>query len=192
MELLSPLFIVIGLVVVLAIVIAIWLIATYNGLVRLHQRVEEAWSGIAVQLKRRADLIPNLISTVQGYATHERQLFEQVTAARAASVNATSPAEAAAAEPELAKGLRSVFAVAEGYPELQASTNFLQLQQELTDTEDKVQAARRFFNSSVRDFNTKIRIFPNTLFVRGLGFHERDFFEVNDPNAVAEPPRVQF
>ena len=181
-----------GLVVVLVVAVIIWLISVYNGLVRLHQKVEEAWSGITVQLKRRADLIPNLISTVQGYATHEQGLFQRVTDARAQSVQASSPAEAAAAEPELTSSLRSVFAVAEGYPQLQASNNFLELQQELSDTEDKVQAARRFYNSSVRDFNTKIRVFPHNLFVRSLGFTERQFFEVQDPGAIAEPPRVQF
>ncbi|MGO1393119.1 LemA family protein [Agrococcus casei] len=192
LDLSIPSLIIGGVIVVLLIAIVIWLISIYNGLVRLHQRVEESWSGITVQLKRRADLIPNLISTVQGYATHEQGLFERVTAARSKSVHAQSPAEAAAAEPELTSSLRSVFAVAEGYPQLQASGNFLQLQQELSDTEDKVQAARRFYNSSVRDFNTKIRVFPHNLFVRSLGFSERQFFEVNDPGAIAEPPRVQF
>lgn len=187
-----PLIIIGGLVVVLIVALIVWLISVYNGLVRLNQKVEESWSGITVQLKRRADLIPNLISTVKGYATHEQGLFNNVAEARERSLAAGSPAEAAAAEPALTSSLRSVFAVAEGYPQLQASGNFLQLQQELSDTEDKVQAARRFYNSSVRDFNTKIRVFPHNLFVRSLGFTERQFFEVQDPGAVAEPPRVQF
>ena len=192
LDLSIPALVIGGVIVVLLIAVIIWLISIYNGLVRLHQKVEEAWSGITVQLKRRADLIPNLINTVKGYATHEQGLFERVTAARAQSVHAQTPAAAAAAEPELTSSLRSVFAVAEGYPQLQASGNFLQLQQELSDTEDKVQAARRFYNSSVRDFNTKIRVFPHNLFVRSLGFSERQFFEVHDPGAIAEPPRVQF
>jgi LemA protein len=181
-----------GVVVLLIVIIGIYLWSTYNGLVRLNVRVDEAWSDITVQMKRRADLIPNLIEAVKGYAAHEKQVFENVTAARAATVNAKSPAEAGKAENMMQSALKSIFAVAEAYPQLQANQNFLQLQGELVDTEDKIQASRRFYNGGVRELNTKIKVFPNTLFVRGLGFTEREFFEVDEPAAIAEPPRVQF
>ena len=167
-------------------------IGGYNSLVTLNVRVDEAWSDITVQLKRRADLIPNLIETVKGYAAHEKQVFENVTKARSETVNASTPAEAGAAENHFQSALKSLFAVAEAYPQLQANQNFLQLQSELVDTEDKIQASRRFYNGGVRELNTKIKIFPNTLFVRGLGFTEREFFEVDEPSAIAEPPKVQF
>ncbi|WP_400999641.1 LemA family protein [Agromyces sp. GXQ0307] len=188
MEWLIPLII----VVVLVLVIGIYLWATYNSLVTLNVRVDEAWSDITVQLKRRADLIPNLIEAVKGYAAHEKAVFENVTKARAETLSASGPAEASAAENHMQQALKSIFAVAEAYPQLQASQNFLQLQSELVDTEDKIQASRRFYNGGVRELNTKIKVFPNTLFVRGLGFHERDFFEVTEAAAIAEPPRVQF
>ncbi|MBI5161298.1 MAG: LemA family protein [Micrococcales bacterium] len=184
--------IVVGIIVVLAVIAGIYLWSTYNSLVTLKVRVDEAWSDITVQLKRRADFIPNLVSTVQGYATHERQVFENVTQSRAATLSAQTPAEASAAENRMQTALKSIFAVAEAYPQLQASQNFLSLQGELVDTEDKIQAARRFYNGGVREFNTKIQVFPNTLFVRRLGFTEREFFEVDEPAAIAEPPRVQF
>lgn len=186
------LLIVILVIVALVVIIGIYLWSTYNGLVRLNVRVDEAWSDITVQMKRRADLIPNLIEAVKGYAAHEKQVFENVTAARAATVNATTPAEAGKAENMMQGALKSIFAVAEAYPQLQANQNFLQLQAELVDTEDKIQASRRFYNGGVRELNTKIKVFPNTLFVRGLGFKEREFFEVDEPSAIAEPPKVQF
>jgi LemA protein len=186
------LFVVLGVILALALIVGIYLWATYNGLVKLNVRVEEAWSDITVQLKRRADLIPNLIESVKGYAAHERGVFESVTQARAETVNASTPAEAGAAEGHMQQALRSIFAVAEAYPQLQASQNFLQLQGELVDTEDKIQASRRFYNGGVRELNTRIKIFPNNLFARGLGFTEREFFEVEDPAAISEPPRVQF
>ena len=186
------LLIVILVIVALVVIVGIYLWATYNGLVRLNVRVDEAWSDITVQLKRRADLIPNLIEAVKGYAAHEKQVFENVTAARAATTSASSPAEAGKAENMMQSALKSLFAVAEAYPQLQANQNFLQLQGELVDTEDKIQASRRFYNGGVRELNTKIKVFPNTLFVRGLGFTEREFFEVDEPAAIAEPPRVQF
>ncbi len=189
MEILIVLLIVI---VALVLIIGGYLWATYNGLVRLNVRVDEAWSDITVQLKRRADLIPNLIEAVKGYAAHEKQVFENVTAARAATVGATTPGQAAVAEAQFQSALKSLFAVAEAYPQLQASENFQHLQAELVDTEDKIQASRRFYNGGVRELNTKIKVFPNTLFVRGLGFTEREFFEVDEPSAIAEPPRVQF
>ena len=188
MEWLIPLII----VVVLVLVIGIYLWATYNSLVTLNVRVDEAWSDITVQLKRRADLIPNLIEAVKGYAAHEKAVFENVTRARAETLQAQGPAEAGAAENHMQQALKSIFAVAEAYPQLQASQNFLQLQGELVDTEDKIQASRRFYNGGVRELNTKIKVFPNTLFVRSLGFHEREFFEVTEAAAIAEPPRVQF
>jgi LemA protein len=176
-------------------VIGIFLWSTYNGLVTLNVRVDEAWSDITVQLKRRADLIPNLIETVKGYATHEREVFENVTKARAATISPAvmaDPAAAAVAEDGFHAAMKSLFAVAEAYPQLQANQNFLSLQQELTDTEDKVMAARRFYNGGVRELNTKIKQFPQTLFVRSLGFKERAFFEVADAAAIQEPPTVKF
>ena len=188
----STLIIVIVIIVVLLVIIGIYLWATYNSLITLKNRVDEAWSDITVQLKRRADLIPNLVDTVKGYASHESGVFEAVTAARAATVNATTPAQAGAAENMMQGALKSIFAVAEAYPQLQASQNFLELQAQLVDTEDKIQASRRFYNGGVRDFNTKIQIFPNNVFAKRLGFSKRDFFEVEDPTAIAEPPRVQF
>jgi len=187
------LWIVIGVIVVAGLIVGIFYWATYNGLVTLKLRVDEAWSDITVQLKRRADLIPNLIEAVKGYAAHERQVFENVTAARAATIEpGLSPHEAAEAEGMLQGALKSLFAVAEAYPQLQASQNFLQLQAELVDTEDKIQASRRFYNGGVRELNTKIQVFPNNLIARRLGFGEREFFEVADAAAIAEPPRVQF
>ena len=188
MEWLIPVII----IVVILVIIGIYFWATYNSLVTLNVRVDEAWSDITVQLKRRADLIPNLIETVKGYAAHEKGVFESVTQARAETLTAQTPGEASVAEGHMQTALKSIFAVAEAYPQLQASQNYLQLQGELVDTEDKIQASRRFYNGGVRELNTKIKVFPNTLFVRGLGFKEREFFEVSDSAAIAEPPRVQF
>lgn len=188
MEWLIPVLI----VVVLALIVGIYFWATYNSLITLKVRVDEAWSDITVQLKRRADLIPNLIESVKGYAAHERGVFENVTKARAETLSAQSPAEASAAENHMQTALKSIFAVAEAYPQLQASQNYLQLQGELVDTEDKIQASRRFFNGGVREFNTKIQVFPNNMIAKNLGFSQRDFFEVADSAAIAEPPRVQF
>lgn len=182
------LLIVLGVVLVLA----LYVIATYNALVRLRTRVDEAWSDITVQLKRRADLIPSIVETVKGYASHEKELFEQVTRARAETISATTPAEATVAENHMQQALKSIFAVAEAYPQLQASQNFLQLQSELVDTENKIQAARRFYNGGVRELNIKVQSFPTNLFARMLGFSEREFFEVEDSAAIAEPPRIQF
>ena len=188
MEWLIPVII----VVVIVAIIGIYLWATYNSLVSLKVRVDEAWSDITVQLKRRADLLPNLIESVKGYAAHEKAVFENVTKARAETLSAQGPAEASVAENHMQTALKSIFAVAEAYPQLQASQNFLQLQAEIVDTEDKVQASRRFYNGGVRELNTKIQQFPNNVFARRLGFTEREFFEVSDLAAIAEPPRVQF
>ena len=183
--------------IVLAIVVLIglYLWATYNGLITLNTRVDEAWSDITIQLNRRADLIPNLIETVKGYATHEKSVFENVTKARAATVSPdvlAHPAKAAKAEGDLQSTMKSLFAVAEAYPQLQANQNFLALQQELTDTEDKIMSARRFYNGGVRELNIKVKQFPQVLFVASLGFKPREFFEVADQAAIQEPPQVKF
>ena len=166
-------------IIILAVLAAvvIWIIAVYNGLIKLKNRVDEAWSDIDVQLKRRYNLIPNLVSTVKGYAAHEKELFEKVTEARASAMKAEVPAEKEKAENMLSGALKSLFAVAENYPDLKANQNFLELQRELSDTENKIQASRRFYNGNVRDFNTKIQIFPNNIIAGMLKFTQREFFE---------------
>jgi len=166
-------FIVLGIVGVVVIAV----VSMYNGLITLKNRVEEAWSDIDVQLKRRYDLIPNLINTVKGYAAHEKEVFEKVTEARTRAMNAGSTQEKADAENMLSGTLKSLFAVSENYPELKANQNFLELQRELTDTEDKIMASRRFYNGNVRDFNTKIEIFPTNILAGILKFAKREFFE---------------
>ncbi len=179
------LWILIGVIVVLI----VFVIATYNGLVQLKVRVEEAWSDITVQLKRRVDLIPNLVNTVKGYAAHESGVFEKVTEARSAIQNAGSVQETAAGENMLEGALKSLFAVAEAYPDLKADRNFLQLQQEIVDTEDKIQAARRFYNGGVRDLNTKIQTFPSNIVAGLFSFKQREFFELDESaQQVAEKP----
>lgn len=184
------LWIVIGIIVL----VLLFLWVTYNSLVTLKVRVDEAWSDITVQMKRRADLIPNLVNTVKGYAKHEKGVFEEVTNARAAVVGAKSPKEAAKADNMLTDALKSVFAVAEAYPDLKASQNFSELQQELVDTEDKIQGSRRFYNSGVRDLNTKIQLFPTNVFAGMLGFKQREFFDVDekDRDTVEKPVDVDF
>jgi LemA protein len=175
--------------------LVIYLIAMFNSLVRLNQQANEAWSDITVQLKRRYDLIPNLVSTVKGYAKHEKSVYEDVTKARANSLNAQGPAETAQAEGDFQKTLKSLFAVAENYPDLKASQNFQQLQTDLTDTEDKIQASRRFYNGVVRDFNTKRKVFPTNIFAGMLGFkQDKEFFEVGGAEAAAvqKPVDVEF
>ncbi len=164
-------------IIIILVAIALWGVAIYNGLIRLKNRVDEAWSDIDVQLKRRYDLIPNLVNTVKGYAEHERELFEKVTQARAAAMSAGTTEGKAKAENMLSDTLKSLFAVAEAYPDLKANQNFLELQKELTDTEDKIQASRRFYNSNVMEFNTKIEVFPNNIFAGILHFVKREFFE---------------
>ena len=178
--------IIIGLIVVLI----FWLIAIYNSLVKLKNRTNEAWSDIDVQLKRRYNLIPNLVNTVKGYAKHERELFEKVTKARTAAMGAQTVEEHGKAENMLAGALKTLFAVAENYPDLKANQNFLELQRELSDTENKIQAARRFYNGNVRDFNIKIEKFPNNLVAGALGFNKRDFFEIEGEER--EPVKVSF
>ena len=179
-------------VIIIVIVIAVlWIIAVFNGLVTLKNRAKEAWADIDVQLKRRYDLIPNLVETVKGYATHERELFEKVTQARASAMNAQGNAAKAAAEDALSGTLKSLFAVAENYPDLKASQNFLALQNELTDTEDKIQASRRFYNTNVRDLNIKIESFPANFIAGTFGFKEMELFQTAD-NAEREPVAVKF
>ena len=184
----TALWIVLGIIVVVA--LFLWL--TYNALVKLKVRVDEAWSDITVQLKRRLDLIPNLVNSVKGYAEHESGVFDRVTQARANALNAQGVKETAEAENQFEGALKSLFAVAEAYPDLKANQNFIQLQQELVDTEDKIQAARRFYNGGVRDLNTKVQIFPNNIFAGMLGFTKREFFEVEDRTTVEQPVNVQF
>lgn len=187
--------IILGIVLAFGLLIGLFLWGTYNGLITLNTRVDEAWSDITIQLKRRADLIPNLIETVKGYATHEKGVFESVTKARAATVSPDvleHPAKAAKAEGDFQNTMKSLFAVAEAYPQLQANQNFLALQQELTDTEDKIMSARRFYNGGVRELNIKVKQFPQVLFVGALGFKAREFFEVADQAAIQEPPQVKF
>ena len=188
----ETLLIVLGVIVAIIVLLGIFIWSTYNGLVKLKVRVDEAWSDITVQLKRRMDLIPNLVNSVKGYASHEAGVFEKVTEARAAVMNAKGVKETAAAENQFEGALKSLFAVAEAYPDLKANQNFLQLQQELVDTEDKIQAARRFYNGGVRDLNTKIQLFPNNIFAGMLGFTQREFFEVEDQATAEKPVEVKF
>lgn len=163
-----------------AAVIAAWLIAVYNGLIKAKNRTDEAWSDIDVQLKRRHDLIPNIVNTVKGYAAHESGVFERVTEARSKAMQAGTIDDKIASENQLMGTLKSLFAIAENYPELKANQNFLHLQQELADTENKVQASRRFYNGNVRDFNTKLQVFPTNMIANMLGFKAYQFFEAEE------------
>ncbi|MBI2551207.1 LemA family protein [Candidatus Uhrbacteria bacterium] len=174
----------------LPVILIAWIIVLYNGLIQGRNRVDEAWSDIDVQLKRRYDLIPNVVETVRGYAKHEEGVFTKVTEARTAAMSATTPAQHGAAENMLSGALKSLFAVAEAYPQLQAAGNFLNLQQQLGDTEDKIQASRRFYNANVRDFNTKIQAFPANLLANAMGFMKREFFDA--PDTAMEVPQVKF
>lgn len=181
------LYLVLGIIAV----VILFIIVAYNGLVRLRNRTREAWSDIDVQLRRRYNLIPNLVATVKGYAAHEKQVFERVTEARARAMGAKGPAQAAQAERGLAGALKTLFAVAENYPQLQAATNFLDLQKQLADTEDKIQAARRFYNGNVRDFNTKQEVFPYNLIAKVFSFKKAEFFEITEKVERATP-KVEF
>ncbi len=180
-------------ILIVLVVLVLWGIGAFNGLVVLRNRASEAASDIDVQLKRRHDLIPNLINTVKGYATHERELFERVTEARARAVGATDKnmAEKAGAENALTSTLKSLFAVAENYPELKANQNFLALQEELSDTENKIMSARRFYNTNVRDYNTRREVFPTNLIAGWFSFKKRDLFELEDMSEK-EVPEVKF
>lgn len=185
------LIIIIAAVVLLVAIFA----AMYNGLIKLNIRADEAWSDITVQMKRRLDLIPNLLNTVKGYAAHEKGVFEEVTKARTAMMNAGTVDETAKAENQFQTALKSIFAVAEAYPDLKANENFKELQAELVDTEDKIQASRRFYNGVVRDFNTKRKVFPTNIFAGMLGFNkDREFFDVTDEERadVEKPVEVKF
>ncbi len=188
-----PIWLIIVLVVLVVLLLAVW--ASYNGLVKLNERVEEAWSDITVQLKRRADLIPNLVETVKGYAKHETEAIKQVSEARAKMMGARSVAQTAEADKSFMGALSRIMAVSESYPELKADKNFQQLTAELTDTEDKVQAARRFYNAGVKEFNTKVKLFPtviiNSMF---LHFKVRDYYEVDEEESkrIDKAPTVKF
>ncbi|MBU3926066.1 LemA family protein [Patescibacteria group bacterium] len=179
-------------IIAVAAIILGWIIGTFNGFIRLINRAKEAWADIDVQLKRRYDLIPNLMETVKGYATHERELFEKVTKARAAAMGAQGVAEKGKAENMLAGTLKSLFAVAENYPQLKANENFLELQRELSDTENKIQAARRFYNGNVRDLNIKIESFPSNFIAKVFNFVKREFFELEEDAEAREPVKVDF
>lgn len=180
------------LAVVAVLVIFLW--ATYNALITLKLRVDEAWSDITVQLKRRLDLIPNLVETVKGYAKHEKGVFEEVTKARTSAMQAKGVKETAAAENQFEGALKSLFAVAEAYPDLKANQNFIELQQELVDTEDKIQASRRFYNAGVRDLNTKIQTFPSNLIAGIFNFKNRDFYQLEEAEQklAEKPTEVKF
>jgi len=185
-------WLIIGGIVLLVVLI---LVGMYNALVRLNQRAEEAWSDIKVQLKRRYDLIPNLVNAVKGYAKHEKGVFEAVTTARANALKAEGIKETAKTENQFEHALKSLFAVSENYPQLRATENFQKLQDELTDTEDKIMASRRFYNGVVRDFNTKRKTFPTNIFANSLGFKEdKEFFELEESEmaAVNKPVKAEF
>ena len=174
----------------LLVVVIIFIIGVYNSLVSLKVKIQEAWSQIDVQLKRRTDLIPNIVETVKGYAAHEKEVFENVTKARTALISAQTPKEAGEADQMLGSALKSLFAVAENYPELKAQEGFVNLQKELSDTEDKVAYSRQFYNSVVRQYNEKIVVFPNNLIASSFGFKSQEFFEVEE--AEREKVEVKF
>ena len=178
-------------IIIILILLIIWIVAAYNRLVVLKNRAKEAWSDIDVQLKRRYDLIPNLVETVKGYASHERELFEKVTEARAKAMGAKSVKDQADAENQLSATLKTLFAVAENYPQLRAADNFLELQRELRDTEDKIEAARRFYNTNVMDMNIKVEAFPGNIIASMFSFAKMDLFELKE-EVAKEPVKVQF
>lgn len=182
-------------IIVLAIIVlaALWAVYAYNRFVTLSVRIKEAWSDIDVQLKRRYNLIPNIVETVKGYATHEQNTLAQVTEMRTRAMNATAPAEKAEAESMLSGALKTLFAVSENYPNLKANENFLELQRELSDTENKIQAARRFYNSVVQDLNASVQMFPGNMIANMFGFKASEFFQLGEADAAAkEPVKVKF
>jgi len=179
-------------VLIIIAIVVVWFIFAYNRFVRLITRAKEAWSDIEVQMKRRYDLIPNLVNTVKGYATHELTAFENVTKARAMAIGAGTLAEKAGAENMLSNALKSLFAVAEAYPDLKANQNFLELQRELSDTENKIQAARRFYNTNVRDLNIATDTFPSNFIAKMFNFSKMEFFDLGADSAASEPVKVQF
>jgi len=180
--------------IILAIVFAfiLFVVVKYNGFIALKNHVEEAWADIDVQLKRRYDLIPNLVNTVKGYATHESTAFEKVTEARAKAISASGVAEKGEADNALTGTLKSLFAVAEAYPELKANTNFLELQRELSDTENKIQAARRFYNGNVKEMNIQIESFPSNIIAKIFNFTKKEFFELAEDSTERNPVEVKF
>lgn len=180
----------IGIGIIVAVVL--YFIVKYNGFINLQTRAEEAWADIDVQLKRRYDLIPNLVNAVKGYATHESSAFEKVTQARAAAMGAKTMGEHSKSEAMLGSAITGLFGIAEAYPELKANTNFLQLQNELSDTENKIQAARRFYNANVRDLNTGIQMFPGNMIAGMFHFIKMDFFELEEGSVQKEPVEVKF
>ncbi len=173
-------------------VVVLWVIGVFNGFIRLINRTKEAWADIDVQLKRRYDLIPNLIETVKGYAAHEREVLENVTKARTSAMGAQGIEEKGKAENALSGVLKTLFAVSENYPQLRANENFLELQRELSDTENKIQAARRFYNGNVRDLNIKIESFPSNIIAKMFNFVKREFFELEEGAEAREPVQVKF
>ncbi len=173
-------------------VLVLWAVVAYNGFVSLRQRAKEAWADIEVQLKRRYDLIPNLVNTVKGYATHESTAFEKVTTARAQAMGAKTMGEHTKTEAMLGGAITGLFGIAEAYPELKANTNFLALQSELSDTENKIQAARRFYNANVRDLNTKIESFPSNVIAGAFAFKPIEFFDIPDDGVEQKPVEVKF
>ena len=182
-------------VVAVIVLIIVMVIGAYNGLVKLDERVNEAWSDITVQLKYRADLIPNVVETVKGYAKHEKETFQMVTEARTAAMGAKTVKQAAEAEKEMQTALGRIFAIAEAYPELKANENFVKLQEQLQDVEDKIQAARRFYNAGAKELNTKIKTFPTNLINNFVGhFKTRDYFEVEESEKarIKDAPEVKF
>jgi LemA protein len=178
-------------IVVIVVILALFLIATYNGMVKGRNKVDESWSGIDVQLKRRHDLVPNLVETVKGYATHEREVFQAVTDARTRAMSASTPAQAGAAEGILGQAIGRLFAVAEAYPDLKASQNFLELQGTLGQLESEIAASRRIYNSNVQSYNTRIQSFPGVVIAGSFGFQKREFFELENA-ADREPVAVSF
>jgi len=180
------------LIILVVLIFVLWFAGTYNGLIKFRNRTKEAWADIDVQLKRRYDLIPNLVETVKGYAGHEKELFEKVTEARTRAMGAGNLKEKGEAENILSGTLKTLFAVAENYPDLKASVNFLELQRDLRDTEDKIQAARRFYNGNVRDLNIKIESFPANIVANLFRFQKMELFEIGAAAEEREAPKVQF
>ncbi|MCO5316708.1 MAG: LemA family protein [Solirubrobacterales bacterium] len=178
-------------VVVIVLIVVLWYIATRNGIIASRNRVDESWSGIDVQLKRRHDLVPNLVETVKGYATHEQQVFENVTKARADAISSSGVGETAAAESQLTRAMADLRAVAENYPDLRATENFQQLSRNLSELEDEIQASRRIYNSNVQSYNTKIQQFPTSIVANQGNFTDKEFFEIEDA-AERETPSVSF
>lgn len=178
--------------IAVVVVLLLWLVAAYNKFIRLKQRIEEAWADIDVQLKRRYDLIPNLMNTVKGYMTHEQETFAKITEARTRAMAAEGVHDQQEAENMLSNTLKSLFAVAENYPDLKANANFLELQRELSDTENKIQAARRFYNTNVRDFNTSVQTFPSNIIANMFRFQEREYFEIEEGSPERETVEVNF